>query len=509
MYIRRKKNQSGSISIQIAEKIKDKVEIVETVGVARSKGEELALRLKGRERIDEIHGQRRLNFPNSRNQEFFSVLQNGVSLKVINIGPELVLGKIFDRIGLNVIEEPLFRYITLSRLTYPTSKLKTQEYLFLHHGIEEDISKIYRFLDRFHLRYKDKVESIVYEHTCRVLGSIQMVFYDMTTLYFESEDEDDLRKLGFSKEGKLRNPQILLGLLVGENGYPIGYDMYEGNKYEGHTLIPVIERLKKKYKLPNPIIVADSGLLSKTNIDALEKAGYEYIIGARLKNVASGLKEEILTKAQKLSDSEATRIQLKDGRSLIISYSDVRAKKDRHNRDKGLKRLLNQLRNGRLTKEHINKKGYNKFLSIQQDIHISINQDKILEDTKWDGLKGYLTNSSLNAKAVISSYKHLWNIERAFRISKTDLRIRPIYLRKQNRIEAHLCIAFAAYAIYKELERILKANNLPISPAKAIELIKAIYQITFKLPQSNETLSRFSDLTDSQIKILEALGVPR
>jgi transposase len=173
----------------------------------------------------------------------------------------------------------------------------------------------------------------------------------MTTLYFEASDEDDLRKIGFSKDGKHQNPQIYLGLLVGLDGFAIGYDVFEGNIYEGHTLIPFIENIAKKFNLNKPVVVADAGLLSDDNISALENIGYEYIIGARLKNESALVKEKIL--AKEFSDGQIMSIKKQDDIRLIVNYSQKRAAKDEHNRNRGLKRLEKLIKKGKLTKSHI------------------------------------------------------------------------------------------------------------------------------------------------------------
>src|SRR5210317_1234677 len=166
----------------------------------------------------------------------------------------------------------------------------------------------------------------------------------MTTLYFEASDEDDLRKTGFSKDGKHQNPQIYIGLLVGLGGYAIGYDIFEGNIYEGHTLIPFIEKISEKFKLNHPIVVADAGLLSNDNIKALEQKGYEYIIGARLKNEPENVKRQILE--TQFSEGQSIRIT-KPGRTrLIVSYATNRAVKDEHNRIRGLQRLEKRVKSG-------------------------------------------------------------------------------------------------------------------------------------------------------------------
>jgi transposase len=157
------------------------------------------------------------------------------------------------------------------------------------------------------------------------------------TLYFEPSDEDDLRKTGFSKDGKHQNPQIFLGLLVGLGGYAIGYDVFEGNIYEGHTLIPFIEKISKKFNLDKPVIVADAGLLSNENIKALREMDYQYIIGARLKNKSEKIKKQILEK--QLGDRQILCIKTQAKTRLIVAYATNRAIKDEHNRKRGLQRL--------------------------------------------------------------------------------------------------------------------------------------------------------------------------
>ena len=204
----------------------------------------------------------------------FSSLSNA---SIRTVGQELIFGKIYDKIGFGVIKENLFRHLVIARLAFPLSKLKTIDYLYRYQGVILDIDAVYRFLDKLNNKLKEKLEQIAFRHTQAVLlGNIRIVFYDMTTIYFEASDEDDLRKPGFSKDGKHQNPQIFLGLLVGLGGLAIGYDIFEGNIYEGHTLIPFIEKMSRKFNLDKPVVVADAGILSDDNIKALEKKGYKY-----------------------------------------------------------------------------------------------------------------------------------------------------------------------------------------------------------------------------------------
>ncbi|MBL0320010.1 MAG: IS1634 family transposase [Alphaproteobacteria bacterium] len=215
------------------------------------------------------------------------------------------------------------------------------------------------------------------------------------------------------------------------------------------------------------------------------------------------MKETILETAKTLTDGQIVTLDQAHGPVLILTFSKQRAKKDRHNRDKGIDKLRKQVAKGKLQKQHINNRGYNKFLSMQGNIEVTLDEEKIIQESKWDGLKGYITNSTLPAQDLVEHYKELWNIERAFRISKTDLRIRPIFHRKKERIEAHLCIAFAAYAVYKELERKLKINKTGMSAAQAIELSKTIFHASFKLPESGKEITIFNNLSGDQKKLID------
>ena len=485
MFVRGKKNKSGTISVQIIDKSSGSYRVIKTVGSSSDPNEIAYLRKKAYTIIPTLIGQTSIDFWSDSTKEFVRNLKQVKTSQVQVEGPEKVFGKIFDDIGFGAIEQDLFRHLVITRLIAPGSKLKTVDYLKRYKGISIDISKVYRFMDTLHRSLKRQVEQIAFDYTKSVLaGKISVVFYDMTTLYFESSDEDDLRITGFSKDGKAQNPQILLGLLVASNGYPIGYEIFEGNKYEGHTLIPVLEHFQQRFNLSRPIVIADAGLLSTPNIKYLRSKQYEFILGARLKNESDEIKDQILS--QPLADGEFTVIKIADDLRLVVSYSEKRAKNDLKNRERGLKRLERSLNKGKLTKSHINNRGYNKYLRLEGDISITIDYDKFNSDNKWDGLKGYLTNTKLSAKDIIENYNQLWQIEKAFRISKTDLKIRPIYHRIRSRIEAHICIAFVAYTIYKEVEKRLADRNIPLSPARVAELTKTMYTIKIRIPETDQ-----------------------
>lgn len=478
MFVRKKKNRSGSVSIQIIKKINRTNKVIKTIGSSSDPQEIDRLFQKGLHELPRLFGSTLFD---NINEPGIGQLSND-NIRVV--GPELVFGRIFHHIGFSAIKDSLFKDLCISRITHPGSKLQLAKYLQENNRecISED--RIYYFMDRLQSRYKTKVEDISFGYTKKVLGGeIGVVFYDMTTIYFESDQGDEFRVTGFSKEGKHQHPQIYLGLLVGKNGYPIGYDVFEGSIYEGHTLIPVLERFERRFDLQKPIVVADAGLLSSDNITALKENQYRYILGARIKNESTKVKKQI--KALDLTDGQIERIVKQDNTTLFISYSQQRAKKDSFNREKGLKRLEKSLKAGRLTKSNINNRGYNKYLKLEGEVKIQIDYQKFKNDQLWDGLKGYLTNTNLTGKEVVENYANLWMIEKAFRISKTDLRIRPIYHRLRDRIEAHICISFVSYLIFKEFERSLNEKATGISVNQAIKQIIKMHEVVFHYSNGN------------------------
>lgn len=485
MFVRKLKHSNGKIYVQIVEKQSGKYRVLRSFGGTVDENVLQFLVQKAERWIKQRSGLQELDFSGS--DVYVEKFLNAVS-SIERAGYDLLLGPIFDEIGFDKIKTELFRELVIARVAFPKSKLKTTKFLYRYKQIDWDEDKLYRYLDKLYNTQKETVQQISYEHTLKILNDdICVVFYDVTTLYFEIDEEDELRKTGFSKEGKHQNPQIVLGLLVSKDGYPLAYEIFEGNKFEGHTMLPVVDKFKAKYGLDQLVVIADSGLLSNDNIIQLQQKGYEFIIGARIKNEQEKIKQKILS--LHLGNGESGVIA-KGNLKLIITYSQDRAKKDTYNREKAIRKLEKRIKSGRLTKSSINNRGYNKFLKLEGQIKVAFDLQKIEEDRKWDGLKGYLSNARLNKNQIIENYQHLWQIEKAFRIAKSDLKIRPVYHRLQRRIEAHICISFAAYKVYKELERQLKEKKAKISAGEAIEIADYIHQITIELPQSGKTVKK-------------------
>ncbi|NJY62655.1 IS1634 family transposase, partial [Salinimicrobium sp. CDJ15-81-2] len=278
MFVRKKPNKSGLVSVQIIDKSSGKYVVRETVGSSDDPLEIEFLVKKGKQRILQLAGQVSFGFDKDKDLEFVDAFLN--CLDTFNlVGPELLLGKIFNEIGFDVVQEELFRHLVITRLIYPVSKLRTVDYLFKYKGIEISVYSVYRYLDKLHKEQMEHIKAISLQHTLSLYGNVlSVVFYDVTTLYFEASKEDDLRIPGFSKDGKHQNPQIVLGLLVSDGGYPIDYHIFEGNKYEGDTLLPVVDHFSEKYHSQHLTVVADSGLLSKRNIELLKERNYKYIL---------------------------------------------------------------------------------------------------------------------------------------------------------------------------------------------------------------------------------------
>jgi len=509
MFIRQKRNKSGSVSIHVIDK-SNGYRVCKTFGTATEPDEIKKLIQKGKQLIEgnlvTKNQQRLLSVKTNADLAVESFVGKIANDSIRTIGPELIFGTLFDRLGFNVVPSMLFRHLTIARLVYPTSKLKTADYLWRYRGEKISVDRIYRFLDTLNKKYKEQAEDVAFQNTKKLLGQITVVFYDMTTLYFETEDEDDLRKIGFSKDGKFQQPQIMLGLLVGEGGLPIGYDIFPGNSYEGVTLIPTLQKIQAKYGFGKPIVVADAGLLSKDNIKKLDEEKYQFIVGGRIKNESEQIKKTILEKSVDLEDGGGFSVTKPDGTRLIVTHSNKRARKDAYNRERGLKKLRKQIEYGKLTKKQINNRGYNKFLLLEGTMKITVDENKITNDKQWDGLKGYITNTKLDINKITENYSQLWQIEKAFRISKTDLRVRPIYHYRQRRIEAHICIAFVAYAIYKELERLLRDKKVSFSAERAAELTHNMYGLKYRLPDTNEERQIILQMDEEQKILYETVN---
>lgn len=491
MHVRKVKAGKATF-FQIGKKVNSRFVLIKHVGSASLPEEIEILRLRALEELD------RMKF--NEQPSLFPTLRMGAKAKLIDwriTGFHQIFGHIYDAIG---FPQSLLKDLVIARIAYPKSKMATVRYLDQYLGIKLSTDKIYRFLDTIN---KDELSKTAFDFVSRKNNGVALIFYDVTTLYFESGDEDNLRKKGFSKDHKNDLPQILIGLFVDKDGYPFDFDFYDGSTFEGHTFPKAIKSLTEKYKFEDLVVVADAGMLSAKNIDFLETENLKYIVGARLKILSEKFKEKIFSHnfakehiVEILVNPETGEV----GKRLIVDFSHKRAKKDLFNREKLIKKLEVRL----AKKKEVVKK--NKYLLWEKHGKISgIDRKKVELDKRHDGLKGYWTNleDEINPTEIIDQYHNLWKVEKAFRMSKSDLIERPIFHRLEKRIGAHLTICFCSLLIMKEVERILKSKEISLS--RAIEVLGRVGQGTMVLEKSSLPID--SELCDeAKIIFKQILG---
>lgn len=491
MFIRRKHNRSGTISVVVVDKSNGRFKEVHRVGIAHSDEEAVQMEAEGRHWIATFAGQQLLDFEGKAEAELRTAEDVLSGIKSARLtAAQTIISKVYDSIGFNEIADEELRHLVVGRICQPMSKKATVDYLRRHFKDDVSLQKIYRYMDKLYNTQKERVQEISVRHTKALFGgNIGILFYDVTTLYFETTEKDELRNNGFSKDGKNSNPQVVLGLLVSRGGYPLSYALFNGAQFEGYTMIPIVDDFVQRYNLGSDfVVIADAGLMSDKNVKLLRSAGYKYIIGARIKKESGAMKECILSTPH--VQGVFNDIPCSDGDRLIVGYSEERARKNEHDREDGVERLRNRFATGMITKANINKRGYNKFLTISSGVRVSIDEAKIEEDKVWDGLKGYRTNTDLPADQVYENYQQLWNVERAFRITKGTLDVRPMFHFTERRIEAHVCICFVALKVYKELERLLKASGCGYSVDSVLRIAEVIVTLEIDLPENGKTLTK-------------------
>ena len=499
MYIRKKRNRSGSITVVAVSKARGYYEEVRNFGTAEGSDDVAKLYGDAQHWLNTNGNQLPLDFDDERGREREETVRVVGNMDAVLLnGTQLLLNQVYDSVGFNRIPDEILRHLVIARVSQPRSKLATVAYLKSYYDEDVDLNHIYRYMDKLYNTQKELVQQISVEHTRKILGDrIGLMFYDVTTLYFETSRTDVLREPGFSKDGKTAESQVVLGLLVSRGGYPLSYSLFNGSQYEGFTMIPMIDDFRQRYSLCDDfVVVADSGLMNADNLRLLRDAGYKYVIGARIKSEKDAVKGKILAWEKK--DGEFFEYERENGERLIVGYSDKRARKDAYNRTRGVERLRKAYRSGKLTKDQVNRRGYNKFLEISKDVEVTISQEKIDEDSKWDGLKGYVTNTDLAAWDAVDEYKGLWVVERAFRVGKGTLDMRPMFHFTERRIEAHVCICFVAYKIYKELERIIALTGINLSVDKVLDIARTITTIRVNMPQNHEVYTKTLFLSDEQ-----------
>lgn len=345
----------------------------------------------------------------------------------------------------------LYQDLALMRIIEPASKLRTLELMERYFGLSYGRRSLCRLLPKL-IDHKDDIEKASYQTaSCQFERAFAFLLYDVTTLYFEShEPDDDLKARGFSKDDKSKQPQVVVGLLVTLQGFPLRHEVYKGNTFEGHTMLEVVRRFQERHKDIKPIIVADAAMLSQENMMLLEDEGYQYIVGARLANTSNAF-IETLTSTLSRKDGDIVRLPyVNHPYSVICAYSEKRAKKDRREFEKQIARARELI----ARKEQGKRARFIKKSEKHKD-SLELNEELKTKTEKLLGIKGYITNiplETLSNSQVISCYQELWHVEQAFRMSKTDLKTRPIFHYTHDAIKAHVLLCFMALMVGKFLE---------------------------------------------------------
>jgi transposase len=373
----------------------------------------------------------------------------------------------------NVAATKCLKQITLARIATPKSKRASVEILDRDYGIGLNLDSVYNMMEKITDKEIEKIQELSYTYTKSLFWEkINVLFLDGTTLYFESQDEDSLRKKWFSKDGKFHETQVVLILLVTEHGLPIGYKLYMGNQYEGHTLQHMIEMVEQKYTIWSIFLAADSWFLSEENIKYLEKKWHKYALGARPKSCTKALKKQILDSTTFLiwTTDEEWNVTMKykevsyKWKRLIVTYKSARAAKEKKDREKQIKKLLAM--EGEDLAKIISPFGYKKYIK-KTDAKLEINQDKVDEDAKRDGIHAIVTNDTISdCKTILVHYAWLRQIEESFRINKHDLMVRPIFHRTEQKIKAHIAIAYMAFTLVRHLEYRMYLAGSNLSPER-------------------------------------------
>jgi transposase len=495
MFIRVKTTpNSPRRSVQICENIRkgDKIKqkIVHYVGIARDEDEEQKLKDYGKELIVKITLEREKI---SQQQSLFDVseseVRNHIKSKAgrpkrkniedilptsqvclddikeesrIVEGVHDIAGKMFDDMYEGLLDskksQERLRDVVLSRLVYPCSKRGTQQKLAKHFGKNHDLNLIYQMMDQLFPKI-DPMKQLTFLKTKSLFpDKIDLLLFDVTTLYFESVEEDELRNFGYSKDHRFNTTQVVLALATNQDGLPIGYELFEGNKAEVTTLIDAIESWKKLFNIDSVCFVGDRAMFTKKNMALLKSYQYHYIIAAKLRTLPEKLQNEIF-KEEHYRPTVLNKdfgwigeFEYEESR-LIISYKSKRALKDQKDRQCILDKVKKRIGKKANPNNLITNQGVKQFITRDETALISLDENKIAVAQEWDGLHGIITNIEHDSpQSLIARYARLWVIEESFRINKHTLEMRPIFHWVPPRIHAHIAICYMTFSVLKQLQ---------------------------------------------------------
>jgi hypothetical protein len=449
-FVRRVKTASGATAVQIVRKRGRVVVGIDHIGSAHDEGQLELLLHTARERLHT--GQQVLEL------EVPAPMAGSVGQPVVEATGSLVLWDalvgLYDTLGFGVIRDEAFRALVLGRIIEPTSKVDTVRVLTEVGVVAPSRATFQRCLQRIVERdYRDSISRACYACATRG-GGLALVLYDLTTLYFETPREDGLRKVGMSKERRV-DPQVTVGLLTDTTGFPLAVHLFEGNKAETRTIVPVLAEFRDQHpETADIIVVADAGMLSAANLLALEEAAFRFIVGSKTSKAPYDLAEHLQRHGSTFADGqtiETGRVMGtgKDARTrrVVWQWSFKRYRHDIQAINAMVERAEAVAARKRALKR-------DRFVKIT-DADPVVDWDLVERAQQWAGLKGYVTNIQVDIMAgerVVAAYHDLYQVERSFRMTKSDLAARPVFHRLRDSIEAHLTVVFAALAVSREAQ---------------------------------------------------------
>lgn len=447
----RRKNNSSQLSLLDPISAKEQIASIEKRIAQKKQGRKPTITLQDVTREDRIS------------------LSELVEEKRIVEGIHDVAGHVYDQFGYSELlkrtkDQALLKDLVLMRLAEPSSKLKAQNMLDKRFARTHDLDTIYRLMDKIYPKIS-LIKQKTFQRTQKILPeSVDILFFDCTTLYFESIETDELRAFGYSKDHRFNTTQVVLALATNSDGLPIGYELFEGNKAEVKTLLICLEEWKKLFSIKSVCFVADRAMMSDENLSALEAQGHQYVVAAKLRSLPKSLQKELFLQCNYKTEilngglGWVGEFEYKS-RRVVVSYKTDRARKDAHQRNQILDKLKKCLGETGNTKQLITNKGVKKY-TYSENSKTKIDPKKIAHDAAWDGLHGVITNiRDEEAHNVLARYGRLWKIEESFRINKHTLSMRPIYHFKPERIKAHIALCFMAFSVLRHMEYQVKLTQ--------------------------------------------------
>lgn len=520
VFVRKSPGRSGSTKVQIAERRAGRDVVLEHIGTARTDAELAVLMAQARRRIDDGQDSLDLGLVGAVEDEGVPERPGVITAKSSALLWQ-VLTTAYARLGFDVLADEAFAQLVLARIIEPTSKADSLRVLNEIGVASASLRTMFRSLQRAQTRdYRDEIAMACFAHAM-TSGDVSLVLYDVTTLYFEADNEDELRKVGYSKERRV-DPQIVVGLLVDRHGFPLEIGCFEGNKAETLTIIPIVKQFAERHSITDMVVVADAGMLSSSNLRDLDEAGLRFIVGSRVVRAPKDLESHFRWHGTAFTDGQIIdTITPRDQRGTAVKTSDpmVKAEPDwdpakhvkswravwaysakRAVRDN--KTLTLQENKARAVVAGEKAARTPRFVKTRNGA-TEVDEASLARARQLVGLKGYVTNieaSIMPASEVIASYHDLWHVEQSFRMSKTDLAARPMFHHTREAIEAHLTVVFAALAVARYLQ-----DSTGLTIKKIVQALRPLLQITVRIAGHEHTAA--DPLTPTARTILEALKI--